>query len=83
MYSGSFAFRKLRRSLIEGAAPGWNDIGHQALVSGDILPGQHHASCTAGCWPNTDSISPSSMRKPRIFTWWSSAAQELDIPSGR
>ena len=26
------------------------------------------------------SISPSSIRKPRIFTWWSLPAQELDVP---
>ena len=28
------------------------------------------------------SISPSSMRKPRTFTWWSSAAQELERAVG-
>ncbi len=37
------------------------------------------ASRTSGWVRSTASISPGSMRKPRTFTWWSSAAEELQV----
>ena len=40
------------------------------------------ASRTAGCGRSTASISPSSMRKPRIFTWWSMRPRNSMLPSG-
>ena len=41
------------------------------------------ASRTSG-WPaSTASISPSSMRKPRILTWWSMRPRYSRSPSGR
>ena len=36
---------------------------------------------TAGCRPSIDSISPNSMRNPRIFTWLSSRSRNSMLPS--
>ena len=33
--------------------------------------------------PSAASISPSSTRKPRIFTWWSTRPRNSSVPSGR
>ena len=38
---------------------------------------------TAGCGRSSAaSISPGSMRKPRIFTWWSTRPRNSSVPSG-
>ncbi len=36
-----------------------------------VLPHHHHRSAHPGQRASAASISPSSMRKPRTFTWWS------------
>ncbi len=36
-----------------------------------------------GSAPSRASISPSSMRKPRILTWWSARPTKSSVPSGR
>ncbi len=41
------------------------------------------ASRTPGWRAGAASISPSSMRKPRIFTWWSIRPRNSSSPSGR
>ncbi len=39
------------------------------------------AACdTSGCLPTADSTSPSSIRKPRSFTWWSTRATNSSSP---
>ena len=40
------------------------------------------ASRTRGCCASAASISPSSMRKPRILTWWSRRPRNSSSPSG-
>ena len=64
--------------------------GRAVLVDGD----EHHGpavslramtthSATAGCRARTASISPGSIRWPRIFTWWSSRPRNSSRPSAR
>ena len=52
------------------AAPRGDHVGHQALVARAVLARQHHRLAHAGVLrQQRSSISPSSMRKPRILTW--------------
>ena len=49
-----------------------HDVGHQPLVARHVLARQHHGLAhVRRARPARASISPSSMRKPRTFTWWS------------
>ncbi len=41
------------------------------------------AAETDGCSARRDSISPSSIRKPRSLIWWSSRPRYSTVPSGR
>ena len=58
---------------------GRHDVGDQALVA-RARPRAPAPPPRAppGAAASAASISPSSMRKPRTFTWWSSAAEELE-----
>ena len=68
-----------------------HDVGHQACRRGASSRATTTASRTRRCRSSAASISPSSIRKPRIFTWWSArprysrsrpAASEPDRRSG-
>ena len=83
MYSGSARrnVRAQRRSV--GAAPvARHHVGHQPLVAGLILARHHRRLRHAGMPRSTASISPGSMRKPRIFTWSSARPRNSSSPSG-
>ena len=75
------ARREVRRaaSAADGGSAGGNDVGDQPPVHRRGGPARHHHRLAHRRRAvSAASISPSSMRKPRIFTWWSSAAQVLD-----
>ena len=80
MYSGRRSRRAARRSAAVGAPPRpGHHVGDQPARRRRRPRGPATAaSRTAGWAASAASISPSSMRKPRSFTWWSSAAEELD-----
>jgi len=52
-------------------------------IDGSQAQGTTAAVQTSGCWTRTASISPSSIRKPRIFTWLSMRPRNSRFPSGR
>ena len=58
-------------------------IGYQLFLPKGILAGDHHAFQHAQMLSQHRSISPSSMRKPRIFTCWSMRPRNSSVPSGR
>ena len=79
--AGRRAAPRQRRSRSGGAR---RHVGDQARVP----PARRaHATTTArrtaGCARSAASISPSSMRKPRIFTWWSMRPRNSSVPSAR
>jgi len=56
----------------------------RAACSDAALARHHHTSRKAGCWARVASISPSSMRKARIFTWkWPARGTRFDGRGGR
>ena len=78
------ARRRRRRSSRASA----DHVGHQSPLArstgGAGLAGQDHRLAHAGlARARAASISPSSMRKPRIFTWWSMRPRYSRSPSGR
>ena len=85
MYSGSAPLRK-RAQLAARRAP-----GRRGDHVGDQAPARRVASSratttasrTAGCRRSAASISPSSMRKPRTFTWWSTRPRNSRSPSAQ
>ena len=69
-----------------GAAPSARHatVGDQAAVAGAARRVRRPPPrATPRVRPSAASISPSSMRKPRIFTWWSSRPRNSRLPSGR
>ena len=58
-------------------------IGHQALVNGIVALHRDYALANTGMGSNSLSISPSSMRKPWIFTWKSLRPRYSMLPSAR
>ena len=81
-----FAAGNRRSSACPGGlrSPVRDEVGDQPRSS----PGRRSratttASRTRGCSARTASISPSSMRKPRSFTWWSSRPRYSMAPSPR
>ena len=80
MYSGSR--RQVGAQRGSGAVPGGrDDVGDQAFAW-PVSRAMTTASATAGCAVRAVSISPSSMRNPRIFTWWSARPRNSSLPSG-
>ena len=75
-----------RRAELAGVGSrcrGGDDVGDEALVALASLPGDHDTvGSTAGVVLSAASISPSSTRWPRIFTWWSSRPRNSSDPSG-
>ena len=62
---------------------GSRDVGHEPRVAG-VRPRAPRRPPRAppACAASAASISPSSMRKPRIFTWWSMRPRYSISPSG-
>ena len=55
-------------------------VGDEPLVAGRVLAhARRTASRTPGCARSAASISPSSMRKPRTFTWWSTRPRNSSV----
>ena len=79
MGSGSALRRTAQLGGRGRAAPSRHHVGDQPLPPSRSATRQHRASRTPGCRASAASISPSSMRKPRTLTWWSSAAEELQL----
>ena len=76
----------LRSSPVEQRPlpPSADHVGDQALVARRVLARDDHAPrARRGAAPAPASISPSSMRKPRIFTWWSIRPRYSRSPSAR
>ena len=86
MYSGQLRCTKARSSPAVGAgAPARHHVGDQPLLAaGATSLAREHRPPRAprGAAPSAASISPSSMRKPRILTWWSTPAEELQVAVG-
>ena len=60
-----------------------DDVGDEPLVARDVLAGDHRASRRpTGARASAASISPSSMRKPRILTWSSMRPRYSRSPFG-
>ena len=57
-------------------------VGHQPAVAGVPSRPATAASRTPGWRASAASISPSSMRKPRILTWWSSRPRNSSVAVG-
>ena len=72
------------RATAGAGAVAADDVGDQPLVARRRPRARAPtASRTAGCAPSAASISPSSMRKPRIFTWWSMRPRYSRSPSAQ
>ncbi|BBJ46506.1 hypothetical protein SSPO_092240 [Streptomyces antimycoticus] len=69
------------RGLRRGPAAGRHHIGDQPLLAGLVLPYGDHGRAHPGWRANAASTSPSSMRKPRILTWWSARPRNSSSPS--
>ena len=84
MYSGRAGARNSRSLARPGRLVLARDqVCDEALVRRGVLARQHDRRLsTAGCCASAASISPSSMRKPRILTWVSSAAHEVERAVG-
>ena len=78
--------RAQRRRRSDAAARGIGadrvHVGHEPRVAGSRPRAPATAaSRTPGCAASAASISPSSMRKPRTLTWWSSRPRNSSSPS--
>ena len=86
MYSGSrssSARAQLRRAAARPALRR-DQVRHQAPVARRVLAHERRRRPrTAGCARSAASISPSSMRKPRTFTWKSARPRYSSSPSAR
>ena len=85
MYSGSRAARWRRSAAGSGARSGGRDhVGDQLLAARAVVARHHrrlgHRRAAAA---SAASISPGSMRKPRIFTWSSARPRNSSVPSAR
>ena len=73
MGSGRRSARKLAQLVqAPSAGPAGTTEGREPPARRAVLPRQHGRLAHAGMAARAASISPSSMRKPRILTWWSS-----------
>ena len=84
MWSGRLAWRAPRSTPASIAWP-WRAVTY---ATSRLSPGRSSlaittASFTPGCRARADSISPSSMRYPRSFTWWSTRPRNSMAPSAR
>ena len=85
MYSGS---RCLQEGAQRAGVRRWparrHDVGHQPLVAGRVLARPRPPPrAPPGAARRTASISPSSMRKPRTFTWGRCGPGTRASPSGQ
>ncbi|MCY1526417.1 hypothetical protein D9M68_614370 [compost metagenome] len=71
MYSGSSAARLARSRAGSMRSPANGDTYATSRAPPAPWLATTTASRTCGSASNCAAISPSSMRKPRIFTWWS------------
>ena len=84
MYSGRRAFRCSRSAPADTASPSATTTYPTSRRSpGTSSRTSTTASRTAGCSASRASISPSSMRNPRTFTWKSVRPRYSSSPSGR
>ena len=81
--------RRVVRKLNLGSVPEFNGTAEQPSTPATMLGvgGRSSrttatASSTSGCSASALSISPSSMRKPRTFTCWSTRPRKSIVPSG-
>ena len=58
-------------------------VRDEPLVAGRILAHERHGGLHPGCRTSAVSISPSSTRKPRSFTWLSMRPRYSSVPSAR
>ena len=71
-------------SMSVGCRAVGDQVGDEPLVAGDVLAGDDgDLAHGAGAAASTASISPSSMRKPRILTCWSMRPRYSSSPSAR
>ena len=83
MYSGSRSARCARSASHVQPRSSADAVRHQPLVARRVLARQHHRLAhAADARSSRASISPSSMRKPRIFTWKSLRPRNSIVPSG-
>ena len=74
----SVAQLRRRRPALAG-----DHVGDQPAPSPPAVPRHHHRPRARRRAPaSAASISPSSMRKPRTLTWWSSRPRNSSVPSG-
>ena len=60
-----------------------NDVTHEPGVAGTVLAHRGGRFGHPAWSASADSISPSSMRWPRSFTWWSRRPRHSRVPSAR
>jgi len=71
-----------RRRRERAPLPG-DDEAHQTAPAGQVVA-RHHRACRTSPWPaSTVSISPGSMRTPRILIWESFRPRNSSRPSER
>ena len=85
MYSGSARLQRARAASPAAAhPPAGHHVRHQPPVArrrprAPPPPPRARPACSR----SAASISPSSMRKPRIFTWWSTRPRNSSCPSAQ
>ena len=83
MYSGNFSFTQERNSGVSTSVRRATTYATKHFSPMLFSRAKTIASRTPGCFCNTASISPSSMRKPRILTCWSARPKNSKLPSAR
>ena len=84
MYAGSVRPSAARRSLSLAVQPGWRPRRPPAADRrGGPRAARPPPRARPGRRVSAASISPSSMRKPRILTWWSARPRNSSVPSVR
>ena len=81
MYSGSFSARSAAEHVRSGSAVGGVER-HEVLAPVRPLRHDHGGVADAGHRSSALSISPISIRKPRILTWLSRRPRNSSLPSG-
>ncbi len=62
---------------------GRDDVADEALVAGAVLAGEDGGVGDARQGGERGLHLPGSIRKPRIFTWWSARPANSSSPSAR
>ena len=83
MKSGSTCARCARSSAAGARRRSANDVSDQPRLAGRVRRARpRRRRGPPGARASADSISPSSMRKPRILTWSSTRPDELEVAVG-